>query len=112
LLTPREPDALAGILAFRHPALEAIQRSLHAANIHVMHTAGRMRISIHGYNTADDIDRLLGVLRQEGGHPLEPQPILTRIDELIQELKDAGLEGAVDVEGQIGAVSAGADLTA
>jgi cysteine desulfurase/selenocysteine lyase len=67
LLTPREPDALAGILAVRHSALEAIQRSLHAANIHVMHSAGRMRIAIHGYNTAADIDRLLGTLRQALG---------------------------------------------
>lgn len=63
LLTPREPGALAGIIAFRHPDADRIHRQLHAKNIHVMAHAGRLRIAIHGYNTADDIETLLRELR-------------------------------------------------
>jgi cysteine desulfurase / selenocysteine lyase len=62
MLTPGNADSLAGILAFRHPAMESIQRNLHAHNIHVMAQAGRMRVAIHGYNTAADIERFVTVL--------------------------------------------------
>lgn len=68
MLTPAEPDALAGIVAFRHPALDAVHRRLHAANIHVMAQAGRMRVAIHGYNTAQDIERLLATLGEALNH--------------------------------------------
>lgn len=67
LLTPPEPDALAGILAFRHPDLDRIQDHLQARHIHVMHSAGRMRVAIHGYNTAEDIDCLLRALSEALG---------------------------------------------
>lgn len=63
LITPQEPEALAGIMAFRHPRLPEIFEQLAAQNIHVMHSAGRMRIAIHGYNTEEDVDRFLSVLR-------------------------------------------------
>jgi cysteine desulfurase / selenocysteine lyase len=59
MLTPHEPGALAGILAFRHPAAERIHRFLHDQNIHVMSHAGRLRVAIHGYNTMGDIERFL-----------------------------------------------------
>ena len=59
LLTPADPDHIAGILAFRHPKAEAIHARLHERNIHVMSHAGRLRVAIHGYNTADDIDRFV-----------------------------------------------------
>ncbi|HVV99396.1 MAG TPA: aminotransferase class V-fold PLP-dependent enzyme [Planctomycetaceae bacterium] len=59
MLSPRDPASLAGILAFRHPAADAIHRHLHAQNIHVMSHAGRLRIAIHGYNTPADIEQLL-----------------------------------------------------
>jgi selenocysteine lyase/cysteine desulfurase len=68
LLTPGNAADLAGIVAFRHPAMESIQHHLRAHNIHVMAQAGRMRIAIHGYNTADDIDRLLDTLKQALDH--------------------------------------------
>jgi selenocysteine lyase/cysteine desulfurase len=64
LLTPNEPDGIAGILAFRHPAQEELQRQLHANNIHVMGQAGRMRVAIHGYNTAADVEHFLTVLER------------------------------------------------
>ncbi len=63
LLTPRDPSALAGIIAFRHPQAEHIHQALHARNIHIMAHAGRLRIAIHGYNTAADIETLLRELR-------------------------------------------------
>jgi selenocysteine lyase/cysteine desulfurase len=62
LLTPNEPEHVAGILAFRHPQAEALHRHLHAQNIHVMSHAGRLRIALHGYNTMGDVERLLAEL--------------------------------------------------
>ena len=64
LLTPDEPDALAGIIAVRHPQAERIHRFLHERDIHIMSTAGRMRIAVHGYNTGTDIERLLATLAE------------------------------------------------
>jgi cysteine desulfurase/selenocysteine lyase len=64
LLTPAEPDHLAGILAFRHPAAETLHRQLHNANVHVMSHAGRIRVAIHGYNTSADVERFLAMLHQ------------------------------------------------
>ena len=67
LLTPLQPEAVAGILAFRHPDAEEINASLYDQNIHIMSHAGRLRIAIHGYNTMDDIDVLLGALHRAIG---------------------------------------------
>lgn len=63
LLTPQDPGALAGIIAFRHPQADRIHQQLHAKNIHLMAHAGRLRIAIHGYNTMDDIETLLRELK-------------------------------------------------
>jgi cysteine desulfurase/selenocysteine lyase len=65
LISPRDPDHLAGILAFRHPDVERIHERLRADNIHVMHHAGRIRVALHGYNTLDDVERLLTGLRAQ-----------------------------------------------
>jgi cysteine desulfurase/selenocysteine lyase len=59
LLTSDEPDHIAGILAFRHPKAEELHRRLLAANVHVMHHAGRLRAAIHGYNTPEDMEGFL-----------------------------------------------------
>ncbi len=59
LLTPRDVSLVAGIIAFRHPAAEAIAQRLRSQRIHVMSHAGRLRVAIHGYNTRDDITTLL-----------------------------------------------------
>ena len=64
LLTPDEPEAIAGILAFRHPMADRIQHELHDRNVHIMSTAGRMRVAIHGYNTVQDVDIFLHSLRE------------------------------------------------
>ena len=68
ILTPDDPEAIAGILAFRHPDAERIHRVLHEKNIHIMSHAGRLRIAIHGYNTHEDIERLLESLREALDH--------------------------------------------
>ncbi len=68
ILTPDEPEAIAGILAFRHPDAERIHRVLHEKNIHIMSHAWRLRIAIHGYNTHEDIERLLDSLREALDH--------------------------------------------
>jgi len=62
LITPIEPEGLAGIIAFRHPDSDRVHAALHAQNIHIMAQAGRLRVAIHGYNTMHDIESLLRVL--------------------------------------------------
>jgi selenocysteine lyase/cysteine desulfurase len=59
LLTPRRESAVAGILAFRHVAAEAIAKRLRAKDIHLMHHAGRLRVALHGYNTMNDVTTFL-----------------------------------------------------
>lgn len=65
MLTPANAgaDTLAGIIAFRHPSMDSIHRRLHASNVHVMSQAGRMRVAIHGYNTAADVEKFLATLQ-------------------------------------------------
>jgi selenocysteine lyase/cysteine desulfurase len=59
LLTPRNPERIAGILAFRHPKAQQIHAQLRERNIHVMSHAGRLRVAIHGYNTAANVEAFL-----------------------------------------------------
>ncbi|HET6422471.1 MAG TPA: aminotransferase class V-fold PLP-dependent enzyme [Planctomycetaceae bacterium] len=63
LLTPRDPAAIAGILAFRHPDADRLYRQLRSKNIHVMSHAGRLRVAIHGYNTREDVTTFVRELR-------------------------------------------------
>lgn len=62
LISPRDPEALAGIVAFRHPKADEINRLLRARNIHLMSHAGRLRVALHGYNTVSDVEALLSGL--------------------------------------------------
>ena len=63
-LAPFDASFSSGIVAFRHPASERIYHSLRRENIHVMHHAGRIRVAVHGYNLADDVECLLDALRR------------------------------------------------
>jgi selenocysteine lyase/cysteine desulfurase len=63
VITPRERESLAGIIAFRHPQMEEVFERLKAQSIQVMHSAGRIRVSVHGYNTPEDIEHFLSTLR-------------------------------------------------
>lgn len=51
-----------GIVAFKHHRSVELHAALEQEGIHVMHNAGRIRIAVHGYNTASDIQRFLKVL--------------------------------------------------
>lgn len=51
-----------GIIAFKHERSAQIHAVLEREDVHVMHSAGRIRIAIHGYNTQDDVGKLLHVL--------------------------------------------------
>lgn len=57
-------DRPTGILAFMHERSAQIHAALEAADVHVMHSAGRIRLAVHGYNTAADIERALTVLKE------------------------------------------------
>jgi len=61
-LAPYDPACTSGIVAFRHDQSERIHAALRQSNVHIMHQAGRMRIALHGYNTAEDVHRFFEVL--------------------------------------------------
>lgn len=61
-MAPAQPANPTGILAFRHPNTAAIHAALEPEEIHVMHHAGRIRIAVAGYNTGEDVSRLLETL--------------------------------------------------
>ena len=62
-LCTEQPTHPSGIVSFRHPESARLNEALLAQNIHIMHQAGRMRVAVHGYNTQEDIEKLLATLR-------------------------------------------------
>ncbi len=64
LLGPANPVLPSGIIAFKYSKYEEINNALHSAGIHAMSNAGRIRVSIHGYNDENDVNRFLEVLRK------------------------------------------------
>ena len=63
-MAPRRTPADSGIVAFRHPRAAAIHQALGQEGIHVMHQVGRLRMAVHGYTTAQDVDHFLATLRR------------------------------------------------
>ena len=65
-LKPMAPEQnhCSGIVAFVHSKNAAIHAALERARIHVMHHAGRIRLSLHGYNTAEDVERFLKTMHR------------------------------------------------
>ncbi|QDT44255.1 putative cysteine desulfurase [Gimesia alba] len=59
LISPKEAENLAGIIAFRHPEAERIYQHLHSKQIHPMYHAGRIRVALHGYNTMENVETFL-----------------------------------------------------
>jgi selenocysteine lyase/cysteine desulfurase len=56
------PENPTGIVAFKHEQGAKLHAALEREQIHVMHQAGRIRVAVHGYNTSEDVARLLSVL--------------------------------------------------
>jgi cysteine desulfurase/selenocysteine lyase len=56
------PENPTGIVAFKHEHGARLHAALEQEQIHVMHQAGRIRVAVHGYNTTEDVSRLLDVL--------------------------------------------------
>lgn len=63
-LCPLHESRPTGIVAFLHEKSPEIHAALEKAEIHVMHNAGRLRIAVHGYNSAEDVQRALTILQQ------------------------------------------------
>jgi selenocysteine lyase/cysteine desulfurase len=63
-MSPHQPNCPSGIVSFQHERDAEIHAALQEKNIHVMHQAGRIRVSTHGYNQPSDIDAFLKELAQ------------------------------------------------
>jgi cysteine desulfurase/selenocysteine lyase len=63
-LAPREGNHRSGIVTFMLPGRDAndIRRQLEAAGIIVRCRAGGVRLSPHGYNTIEEVDRMIAAL--------------------------------------------------
>ena len=61
-LCPLREGRATGIVSFKHERSTELHTALEAADIHVMHQAGRVRLALHGYNTITDVNRVLSVL--------------------------------------------------
>tara|TARA_R110000850_G_scaffold148195_5_gene270421 strand:- start:4303 stop:5427 length:1125 start_codon:yes stop_codon:yes gene_type:complete len=61
-MSPSQPGNCSGIISFQSKNDAALNQQLLSENIHVMHQAGRLRISVHGYNRLNDIEQFLASL--------------------------------------------------
>jgi signal transduction histidine kinase len=78
---------------------------------------GKAREALHsieqtGRAALRELRLLLGAMRTEPETPLEPQPGLTRLDELVGQVRTAGLSVDLQVEGEPRPLAAGVDLSA
>ncbi|MBI3875512.1 MAG: aminotransferase class V-fold PLP-dependent enzyme [Verrucomicrobia bacterium] len=64
-MTPMNRENLSGIVAFLHPRTAELHAALEKEEVHVMHHAGRIRMAVHGYNTTEDVDKCLAVLKRQ-----------------------------------------------
>jgi signal transduction histidine kinase len=70
------------------------------------------RVSATGRQALVEMRRLLGVLREESSeHPLEPQPSLDRLDELLARVNAAGIPVTMDLDGDPHELADGVQLT-
>jgi len=66
-----------------------------------------------GRQAMTELRRLLGLLRKGDGEPsLAPQPGLDGLDDLVAEVRQAGVEVAVSTDGDLAAIPRGVDLSA
>jgi signal transduction histidine kinase len=70
------------------------------------------RVSATGRQALVEMRRLLGVLRgEQTPEPLEPQPTLERLDDLVARVDAAGIPVTVDVDGNLQELAPGVQLT-
>jgi signal transduction histidine kinase len=71
------------------------------------------RVSATGRQALEEMRRLLGVLREEESpeHPLEPQPSLDRLDELLARVHAAGIPVTMELDGDPRELPEGIQLT-
>jgi signal transduction histidine kinase len=65
-----------------------------------------------GRAALQELRRLLGAVRSEAEAPLSPQPSLVHLDELLDQVRRAGLPVDLHVEGNPKRLAAGVDLSA
>lgn len=65
-----------------------------------------------GRQAVAEMGRLVGLLRQPGDQELEPQPRLDRLDELVEQMRSAGLEIRLHRLGAVRPLDETADLSA
>ena len=68
-----------------------------------------------GRQAVGELHRMLGILRQENRpHPpeLAPQPSLRRVDELVRQVRGAGLDASLTVSGEAAELAPGLDMSA
>lgn len=70
------------------------------------------RVAEVGRQALSDSRRVLGILHSDTAGPLSPQPGLSDLAVLVEQVDHAGLDAALTVDGPIEAVPAGAALTA
>jgi cysteine desulfurase / selenocysteine lyase len=69
VVSPLEGEERSGIISFEYPAddLVAVRRHCLQRGVALATRAGRIRVSPHGYNNHDDVDRLIASLRSFHG---------------------------------------------
>jgi signal transduction histidine kinase len=69
-------------------------------------------IATSGRESLDELRRLLGVLREEEGpsNRTSPTPGLARLDELVEDVREAGMPVETDVGGDLSSLPPGIDL--
>jgi cysteine desulfurase / selenocysteine lyase len=65
VISPRNGDERSGIVSFDFPGadLSAVRRHCLGQGVALACRAGRIRVSPHGYNNVEDVDRLIGALQ-------------------------------------------------
>ncbi len=64
VLTPAAPAARSGIVTFAVPNADAVEALLRAKGVVVSSRVGHIRVSPHFYNTFDEIDAAMAVIRE------------------------------------------------
>jgi selenocysteine lyase/cysteine desulfurase len=61
--TPREKSKRAGIVFFKHPAAKELYQTLQSSQIYTGNFLGGIRLDVHVFNTIEEIDKTLNVIR-------------------------------------------------